>query len=103
MIRICYSEEHHNGAITYKLTTDGHANYAEKGKDIVCSAVSVLVQTLANYCIEQYNGSWEHSDGHSVVSATDPYAIGYIGTAFGVTMSGMRLLEEAYPEYVQVV
>lgn len=24
----------------------GHANYAEHGKDIVCSAVSVLVQTL---------------------------------------------------------
>lgn len=29
-----------------KITLRGHANYAEIGKDIVCSAVSVLVQTL---------------------------------------------------------
>lgn len=29
-----------------KITLRGHANYAEFGKDIVCSAVSVLVQTL---------------------------------------------------------
>lgn len=29
-----------------RITLRGHANYAEIGKDIVCSAVSVLVQTL---------------------------------------------------------
>lgn len=29
-----------------QITIKGHANYAEHGKDIVCSAVSVLVQTL---------------------------------------------------------
>ena len=28
------------------ISIKGHANYAEHGKDIVCSAVSVLVQTL---------------------------------------------------------
>lgn len=28
------------------ITVDGHAGYAEKGKDIVCAAVSVLAQTL---------------------------------------------------------
>ena len=28
------------------ITIRGHANYAEHGRDIVCSAVSVLVQTL---------------------------------------------------------
>lgn len=30
-----------------KLTIKGHANAAEKGKDIVCSAVSILAYTLA--------------------------------------------------------
>lgn len=29
-----------------RITVKGHANYAEIGRDIVCSAVSVLVQTL---------------------------------------------------------
>ena len=28
------------------LSIDGHANFAEQGKDIVCAAVSVLAQTL---------------------------------------------------------
>ena len=28
------------------ITVCGHANYAEHGKDIVCSAVSTLTQTL---------------------------------------------------------
>ena len=29
-----------------RITLKGHAGYAEHGKDIVCAAVSVLVQTL---------------------------------------------------------
>ena len=29
-----------------RITLKGHADYAEHGRDIVCSAVSVLVQTL---------------------------------------------------------
>lgn len=28
------------------ITVDGHAEYAETGKDIVCAAVSALTQTL---------------------------------------------------------
>ena len=28
------------------LTVDGHANYAESGKDIICAAVSALTQGL---------------------------------------------------------
>lgn len=28
------------------INIDGHANYAEPGKDIVCAAVSTLAQTL---------------------------------------------------------
>ena len=32
----------HNGGVTIR----GHANYARPGQDIVCAAVSVLVQTL---------------------------------------------------------
>lgn len=29
------------------VTVDGHAGYAEAGRDIVCAAVSALAQTLA--------------------------------------------------------
>lgn len=30
------------------LTVDGHAGYAETGNDIICAAVSALVQNLVN-------------------------------------------------------
>ncbi len=34
-------------SITEKgITVDGHADYAETGKDIICAAVSVLAQNL---------------------------------------------------------
>ena len=32
----------------YLLIVEGHASFSEKGKDIVCSAVSILVYTLLN-------------------------------------------------------
>lgn len=31
-----------------KITLDGHAGYAEPGKDIVCAAVTALVQTMVH-------------------------------------------------------
>lgn len=34
--------------IPYYFETSGHAMFADPGKDIVCSAVSVLMVTLAN-------------------------------------------------------
>lgn len=33
----------------YRLSVNGHANYAEEGKDIVCSAVSILSFAAINY------------------------------------------------------
>lgn len=40
MIGIVYEPEE------CKLTVGGHADYAEKGSDIVCAAISALYQTL---------------------------------------------------------
>lgn len=31
---------------TCELIANGHANYAERGKDIVCASVSILIYTL---------------------------------------------------------
>ena len=34
------------------IEASGHSGYAEEGKDIVCSAISTLMETLANGLIE---------------------------------------------------
>lgn len=46
MIKIIYKADPEGGKLT--MRAEGHAGYAPAGQDIVCAAVSVLAQTLAN-------------------------------------------------------
>lgn len=43
----------------------GHANYAPKGKDIVCAAITSLV-SLADEMCKEYNGTSEISEGKAI-------------------------------------
>ena len=40
-----------NDNITKYIEIKGHANYAEHGKDIVCSGISSIVTTTVNACL----------------------------------------------------
>lgn len=44
------------------ITISGHANYDEKGKDIVCASVSSIVITTINAIIEIDNDAIDYSD-----------------------------------------
>ena len=41
-----------SGVTGYEVKAEGHAGAGEYGQDIVCAAVSVLLQTLANEVVE---------------------------------------------------
>lgn len=85
----------------YGWTVEGHAEYAEEGKDIVCSAVSVLTQTIL----------------HSMLNVTRAFHIKEKGlmdvniehlTRESVVLSdtllwGLREIERAFPEYVKII
>ena len=79
------------------LEIDGHAGYAEKGKDIVCAAVSALACSLVCYG----RGKVEREDGHMSFSA------GKMSTrargAFDCTYGGFALLADAYPTHVTLI
>lgn len=49
-----------------EITVDGHAGYAEKGKDIICASVSVLVWNLIRSIQALTSDKIEYSvlDGH---------------------------------------
>lgn len=49
------------------ITIDGHAGYAESGRDIVCAAVSILVWTLIKSLKDLTIDTIEYrtSDGHA--------------------------------------
>lgn len=75
------------------LTVEGHANYGEAGKDIVCAAVSTLTFTLL--------GSVETTES----TFADGYVDAYYKPNNAVTeavRNGFMMLAETYPDYVSV-
>lgn len=94
--------------ITYipsEFTVDikGHAEYAEKGKDIVCSAVSCLFLTLAEAldkskeCLLQFEVNTEKGHIKAVPSALYKSTI---QRTFFTIETGFSLLADNYPENV---
>lgn len=75
------------------LTVDGHSGSAPRGEDLVCAAVSILIQTLA----EELRGvnSYELETGHfkCYVPEEDEACVMFAA-------DGLRLLSEQYPDYV---
>jgi uncharacterized protein YsxB (DUF464 family) len=94
---------------TLSLKVEGHAGQAEKGQDIVCASVSVLVYTLAQYVKWMYERHElkrspliELEEGNSQVVAkpkTENMAEGL--HAFFVASVGFDLLARNYPEYIK--
>lgn len=95
MTNVTYFDQ--NDEISIKIT--GHAGYADKGSDIVCSAISTLGQTLLAY-LNVDNEKYDYSMWEGHIWA---YAKGSnVQTALKVIMTGFYLLSRDYPEYVQI-
>ena len=96
MITIIYDEKGHDMI----LQASGHAGFAPKGQDIVCAAVSALMQTLA-YSV----------DGGTVTQSQDDCNILTVQAEqsfdnmakFELVTDGLMLLAKQYPENVRFV
>ena len=99
MIRATYCRKDHC------LTVEGHALSAEKGKDLVCAAASILVYTLANFVsnigfdtdkvIKLEEGDAEVS---CKVESEHDMAVALV---FDSICAGFDILAQKYPEYVK--
>ena len=85
------------------LRVSGHAGYAERGKDIVCEAVTSQVQTLTA-SIEQLA---HEKPVFSLSRGFYDFFLEELGDKslffVGAFMVGMRLLQDGYPEHVKVI
>ena len=97
----------------FRLKINGHAGYAAanglpEGSDIVCAAVSILGQTLAQYLMDL------EADGEAVIYQREilagkidiramikPKRTREAEQAAEVIKRGFDLLEERYPEYIR--
>lgn len=95
MINIIYNEEGQDMV----LRAEGHAEYAPKGQDIVCAAVSALMLSLA--CSVD-GGIVERDDGRDAltVKAVQSYDS---SAKFELVTDGLQLLAEQYPANVRFV
>jgi len=90
--------------VWYSINAEGHAGYAEAGKDIVCSAVSVMLYTLTNFL--EYIGADEldaHDEEDFHVECKAFYHDEAVHTAFRMTVFGLQLLADCYPDNVEVI
>ena len=102
MIKIEYDSK------KYELSIEGHAEYAEKGNDIVCAAVSTLFFTLGE-SLTQYRNLL--SDLQIEVDTDIPKIFckplkeyeGNIALIYITVLCGLQLLSENYPDNVQII
>ena len=93
MITIVYDEKEKNMI----LQASGHAGYAEKGSDIVCAAVSALMQTLA-YSVDGGTVTRSPDDCNTLtVQAEQSFDN---SAKFELVTDGLMLLAKQYPENV---
>ena len=86
------------------LTVQGHAGYAEPGKDIVCAAVSILTSTLA-YLVnrESFENCFEPELSAFRAMVADERAKKRYRPYFDFAMEGQRMLQAAYPDNLIII
>lgn len=88
------------------MEVSGHANAAPRGKDLVCAAVSTLVQTFAGWAEEQGKKGKLETDvrmeeGRTVIAASAGiWEMERLLGCFEVIRFGLENLSRQYPEYI---
>ena len=95
MIKIKTNDE------TLAIRVEGHAGYAEKGKDIVCSAVSILLYTYASELLRLgiLPQIRDEENSYDIRPEAD---MEKAKPAFETILSGLRLLSEVYKKNVRL-
>lgn len=93
-----------------KLVLRGHAGSAARGKDLICAAESMLTQALIRTLTDMEEEAklqmrWQGSAQLGTMDIEAVPAEGHAEEAracFRVTVTGLRMLAEAYPEYIKL-
>lgn len=94
------------------IRMSGHANTDERGKDLVCSAASILFYTLADTLTRLKDGlkkeprirvpkDEKNIDAFISCHPKDAYTINF-QTVYFTVVNGFQLLAESYPDNVTI-
>ena len=100
MINITFKPE------TLEMEIEGHSGHGEKGKDIVCSAISSLFYTLGEaiyqskaMLVEEPIFKDEEGKGYLCCKPKEEYA-GNIARSYWTILVGMEMVADNYPKHV---
>lgn len=108
MIKVTFAHQKEINTIILKV--EGHAGFDKSGKDVICSAASILTYTVAQYLryVHEQGGLQKKpriilNDGDALIVAkpTEEYE-GEVLNAFFVAEVGYSLLAQNYPQYVEL-
>ncbi len=84
------------------ITIDGHAGYAPAGQDIVCAAVSALVQTfiasVEELTADEINASVNEQGQIQTIQYKSLSTPGQV--LLGSFLIGIQMIAESYPSYI---
>lgn len=103
MIRIDFPETSGSSA---SLKVSGHANADGKGNDVVCAAVSALVQTLAGGVEETMQGHvyGDFESGNCNITLKVPEnRASSLNSICKIFRFGFRKISEIHPEQVELI
>lgn len=94
---------------TLELEINGHAGQNEKGKDIVCSAISTLFYTLGQALYDSENmleekATFKDKDGAGYLCCKPKKEFeGNIARSYWTILEGLQLVANEYKKYVELV
>lgn len=102
MIKVTFTEE----GKKLSLRLEGHAGYAERGKDIVCASASILASTLAAIVesFDEVKPNINLAEGNTTIECECEDEQTFIGVknVYNYTAIGYVLLQYNYPQYVSL-
>ena len=103
MTNIKFAKIKQNGYLAQSMLVQGHAGYAEHGKDIVCAAVSAITCALICFVennVKKYSVTVKENEGYARVTVYEYDE--KTDAAFEMAKNGMVQIEMAYPRHVTV-
>ena len=107
MVNVTFTE---SGKIL-SLRLEGHAGYADIGKDIVCASCSILAYTVAQFVMEAENKGdlasppqIDLESGNTTISCEPTEAVlNGMRDMYSFAKLGYTLLAHNYPQYVRLM
>ena len=103
MIQVDFIERESEEVKTFILSVEGHANYEEHGKDIVCAGVSSLAQALCAFVMNSdcmFSLEENATGGMIYLQVENPDD--RVRAAIEMAFIGMLQIEMAYPDYMTI-